>query len=129
VFREGSDLSIVTYGAMVYVAQEAAGVLAQEGVSVEIVDLRTLLPLDEETILASVRKTARAIVLHEDTLTGGFGGEIVARITERAFDCLDAPVVRIASADTPIPYSPPLEDAFLPNAAKVIQKARWLCAY
>ena len=129
VFREGSDLSIITYGAMVYVAQEAAGVLAEEGVSVEIVDLRTLLPLDEETILASVRKTARAIVLHEDTLTGGFGGEIVARITEGAFDSLDAPVVRIASADTPIPYSPPLEDAFLPNAAKVIQKARWLCAY
>ncbi len=122
-------MSIITYGAMVYAAQEAAETLAAEGISVEIVDLRTLVPLDEETILASVRKTSRAIVLHEDTLTGGFGGEIAARITERAFDCLDAPVVRIAAPDTPIPYSPPLEDAFLPNAAKVVEKVRWLCAY
>ncbi len=129
VFREGTDVSIITYGAMVYVAQDAAETLAGEGISVEIVDLRTLVPLDEEAILASVRKTSRAIVLHEDTLTGGFGGEIAARITERAFDCLDAPVVRIAAPDTPIPYSPPLEDAFLPNADKVVQKARWLCAY
>jgi len=129
VFREGTDVSIVTYGAMVYAAQEAAEILDREGISVEIVDLRTLVPLDEETILASVRKTSRAIVLHEDTLTGGFGGEIAARITESAFDCLDAPVVRIAAPDTPIPYSPPLEDAFLPNADKVVQKARWLCAY
>jgi 2-oxoisovalerate dehydrogenase E1 component beta subunit len=129
VFREGRDLSIITYGAMVYTAQEAAATLEAEGISAEIVDLRTLLPLDEETILASVRKTARAIVLHEDTLTGGFGGEIAARITERAFDCLDAPVVRIAAADTPVPFSAPLEDAFLPNADKVARKARWLCAY
>ncbi len=129
VFREGTDVSIITYGAMVYTAQEAAERLAAEDISVEIVDLRTLVPLDEEAILASVRKTSRAIVLHEDTLTGGFGGEIAARITERAFDCLDAPVVRIASPDTPIPYSPPLEDAFLPNADKVVEKVRWLCAY
>jgi 2-oxoisovalerate dehydrogenase E1 component beta subunit len=129
VFREGTDLSIVTYGAMVYVAQEAAETLAKEGVSVEIVDLRTLLPLDEDTVLASVRKTSRVIVLHEDTLTGGFGGEIAARITERAFEFLDAPVVRIASADTPVPFSGPLEEAFLPNAKKVLEKARWLCAY
>jgi 2-oxoisovalerate dehydrogenase E1 component beta subunit len=129
VAREGRDLSIVTYGAMVYVAEEAAGALAGEGIEAEIIDLRTLLPLDEETVLSSVRKTSRALVLHEDTLTGGFGGEIAARIAERAFDCLDAPVARIAGADTPIPYSPPLEDAFLPNAAKVIEKARWLCAY
>ena len=129
VFREGTDVSIITYGAMVYTAQEAAEKLAAEDISIEIVDLRTLVPLDEETILASVRKTSRAIVLHEDTLTGGFGGEIAARITERAFDCLDAPVVRIASPDTPIPYSPPLEDAFLPNADKVVEKVRWRCAY
>jgi 2-oxoisovalerate dehydrogenase E1 component beta subunit len=129
VFREGRDLSIITYGAMVYTAKEAAATLEAEGISAEIVDLRTLLPLDEETILASVRKTTRALVLHEDTLTGGFGGEIAARITERAFDCLDAPVVRIAAADTPVPFSAPLEDAFLPNADKVMRKARWLCAY
>ncbi|MGE5647010.1 MAG: alpha-ketoacid dehydrogenase subunit beta [Acidobacteriota bacterium] len=129
VFREGTDLSIITYGAMVYVANEAADALAKEGASVEIVDLRTLVPLDEEAVLESVRKTSRAIVLHEDTLTGGFGGEIAARITERAFEFLDAPVVRIGSPDTPVPFSPPLEEAFLPNAAKVLEKARWLLEY
>jgi 2-oxoisovalerate dehydrogenase E1 component beta subunit len=93
------------------------------------VDVRTLLPLDEATILASVRKTSRVLVLHEATLTGGVGGEIAARIAEKAFDCLDAPVVRVAAPDTPVPFSPPLEEAFLPNAAKVLEKARWLLAY
>jgi 2-oxoisovalerate dehydrogenase E1 component beta subunit len=129
VYREGADLSIITYGAMVYVAEEAAGELAKEGISVEIVDMRTVLPIDEETILASVRKTSKAILLHEDVLTGGVGGEIAARIGERAFEYLDGPVVRIAAPDVPIPYSPPLEDAFLPNAAKVVEKARWLRRY
>jgi len=129
VFREGRDLSIITYGAMVWTALEAAEKLSQEGVSAEIIDLRTLLPLDEETILESVKKTSKALVLHEDTLTGGIGGEIAARIMERAFEWLDAPVVRIAAPDTPIPYSPPLEDAFLPNTEKVLEKARWLAAY
>jgi 2-oxoisovalerate dehydrogenase E1 component beta subunit len=129
VVREGRDLSIITYGAMVWVAQEVAETLDQEGVSVEIVDVRTLLPLDEATILASVRKTSRVLVLHEATLTGGVGGEIAARIAEKAFDCLDAPVVRVAAPDTPVPFSPPLEEAFLPNAAKVLEKARWLLAY
>jgi len=129
VYREGEDLSIITYGAMVYVARDAAEQLAQEGISVEIIDLRTLIPLDEEAVLASVRKTSKAILLHEDVLTGGFGGEVAARIAEKAFEHLDGPVVRIASPDTPIPYSPPLEDAFLPNVAKVGEKARWLCSY
>jgi 2-oxoisovalerate dehydrogenase E1 component beta subunit len=129
VFRPGTDLSIITYGAMVYVAEEAAEELAKEGISMEIVDLRTVLPIDEETILASVRKTSKAILLHEDVLTGGVGGELAARIAERAFEHLDGPVVRIAAPDTPIPYSPPLEDAFLPDAAKVIEKARWLYRY
>jgi 2-oxoisovalerate dehydrogenase E1 component beta subunit len=129
VFRPGTDLSIITYGAMVYLAQEAAAQLAQEGISVEIIDLRTILPIDEETILESVRKTSKAMLLHEDVLTGGIGGEIAARIGERAFEYLDGPVVRIASADTPIPYSPPLEDAFLPSVAKVVEKARWLKRY
>ena len=129
VFREGKDLSIITYGAMVYVANAAADELAREGVSVEIVDLRTLLPLDEAAILESVKKTSKAIVLHEDTLTGGIGGEIVARINEKAFEYLDGPVLRIASADTPVPFSPPLEEAFLPNAAKVLARARWLLGY
>jgi len=129
VFREGKDLSIITYGSMVWVAQEAAEILEREGVSAEIVDLRTVLPIDEETVLQSVRKTSRAILLHEDTLTGGVGAELAARIAERAFDSLDAPIVRIAAPDTPVPFSPPLEEAFLPNAEKVLEKARWLCAY
>jgi 2-oxoisovalerate dehydrogenase E1 component beta subunit len=129
IFREGRDLSIITYGAMVYTARDAAEQLAKEGISVEIVDLRTLLPLDEATILASVKKTSKAILLHEDTLTGGVGGEIAARIAERAFEYLDGPLVRIAAPDTPIPYSPPLEDAFLPNVAQVVEKGRWLYAY
>jgi 2-oxoisovalerate dehydrogenase E1 component beta subunit len=129
VYREGKDLSVITYGAMVHVASEAAGVLEKEGLSVEIIDLRTLLPIDEETILASVRKTSKAIVLHEDTLTGGIGGEISARITEKAFEDLDGPVLRLTSPDTPVPYSPPLEAAFLPNVEKLLERARWLAAY
>lgn len=129
VFREGSDLSIITYGAMVYVAEEAATELEKEGISLEIVDLRTLLPIDEETVLESVKKTSRVILLHEDTLTGGIGGEIAARISEKAFEYLDAPVMRIAAPDTPVPYSPPLEEAFLPNTQKVLEKARQLLGY
>ncbi len=129
VYREGRDLTIVTYGAMVYVAAEAAEKLAEEGISVEIVDLRTLLPLDEETVLASVRKTSKVILLHEATMTGGLAGELAARITEKAFEYLDGPVVRITAPDTPVPYSPPLEEAFLPNATKVVEKARWLYRY
>ena len=130
VFREGKHLSVITYGAMVYVAAEAAAVLEREdGLQMEIVDLRTLLPIDEETILASVRKTSKAIVLHEATLTGGVGGEISARITEKAFDSLDGPVLRLAAPDTPVPYSPPLELAFLPNVAKLLERARWPAGY
>ncbi|MEZ5353574.1 MAG: alpha-ketoacid dehydrogenase subunit beta [Bryobacteraceae bacterium] len=129
VFREGTDLSVITYGAMVHVANDAAAVLEREGISMEIVDLRTLLPIDEETVLASVRKTSKAIVLHEATLTGGLGGELSARITEKAFEHLDGPVLRIAAPDTPVPFSAPLEEAFLPNLAKVLEKARWLAAY
>ncbi len=129
LFREGTDLSVITYGAMVYVARDAAETLAADGISMEIVDLRTLLPLDEEAVLASVRKTSRAILLHEDTLTGGLGGELAARIAGKAFEYLDAPIVRLAAADTPVPYSPPLEEAFLPNAAKLVEAARRLCAY
>ncbi len=127
--REGSDLSIITYGAMVYVAKEAAEVLAGEGVSVEILDLRTLQPLDDEAILGTARKTAKVIVLHEATYSGGLGGEIASRIAERAFDCLDGPLVRITAPDTPVPFSPPLEKAFLPNTEKVLEKARWLYRY
>jgi 2-oxoisovalerate dehydrogenase E1 component beta subunit len=128
-FREGRHLSVITYGAMVHVANDAAEILAKEGISMEIIDLRTLLPIDEEAILASVRKTSKAIVLHEASLTGGIGGELSARITEKAFEYLDGPVLRIASPDSPVPFSPPLEEAFLPNVEKLLEKARWLLAY
>jgi 2-oxoisovalerate dehydrogenase E1 component beta subunit len=129
IHREGTDLSVITYGAMVHVAAEAGAVLEKEGISMEIVDLRTLLPIDEETILSSVRKTSKAILLHEDTLTGGIGGELSARISEKAFEYLDGPLVRIAAPDTPVPFSSPLEEAFLPNTARLLGKARWLARY
>jgi len=129
VVREGTNLTIVTYGAMVWVALEAAATLAGEGASVEVVDLRTLLPLDRETVCASVRKTSKVLLLHEDTRTGGLAGELAASISESVFEHLDAPIVRVTAPDTPIPYSPPLEDAFLPNAEKVVEKARWLFRY
>jgi len=129
VFRAGEDVSIITYGAMVYVARDAADELAKDGISAEIIDLRTVYPLDEETILASVRKTSKAILLHEDILSGGIGGEIAARIAEKAFESLDGPVIRIAAPDTPVPYSPSLEEAFLPKVSQVVEKARQLCGY
>ncbi len=129
VVREGKDLTIVTYGAMLWVALEAAATLAEEGASVEVVDLRTLLPLDRETVCESVRKTSKVLLLHEDTRTGGMAGELAASIGESVFEHLDAPIVRVTAPDTPIPYSPPLEDAFLPNAEKVVEKARWLFRY
>jgi 2-oxoisovalerate dehydrogenase E1 component beta subunit len=129
VRRTGRDLTIVTFGAMVHVAIEAAGQLAAAGVDAEVVDLRTLAPLDTQTVLASVAKTSRVIVLHEAPRTGGIGGEIAATIAEEAFEYLDAPVTRIASLDTTVPYSPPLEAAFMPNPAKVVEAARRLVAY
>jgi len=129
VVRPGRDLSVITYGAMVHAALEAAEQLDREGVSLEIVDLRTLQPLDDAAVFASVRKTSKVIVLHEATLSGGVGGEVASRITEHCFEDLDGPVVRIAAPDCPVPFSPPLEEAFLPNAAKIAEKARWLAAY
>ncbi len=129
VAREGRDLSIITYGAMVWTALEAAGRLAEEGVSVEVVDLRTLVPLDRETVCASVKKTSKALLLHEDTRTGGMAGELAATLTEAVFEYLDGPIVRVTAPDTPVPYSPPLEEAFLPNVQKVVEKARWLRRY
>jgi 2-oxoisovalerate dehydrogenase E1 component beta subunit len=126
--REGDDLSIITYGAMVYKALEAADELAREGVSVEVLDLRTILPLDEEAILATAKKTSKVIVLHEATMTGGPGGEVVARIAEKAFEFLDGPIVRIAPPDTPVPYSPTLEEAFLPQTSNIVEAARKLAA-
>jgi pyruvate/2-oxoglutarate/acetoin dehydrogenase E1 component len=129
VRREGRDLSIFTYGAMVWTALDAARILESEGIDVEVVDLRTLFPLDEETILTSIARTNRAIVLHEATRTGGIGAEIAAVIAERAFEYLDAPLVRVTAPDTPVPFSPPLEDFFLPNAEKVSRAARALVGY
>jgi len=129
VVREGKDLTIVTYGAMVWVALEAADKLADEGASVEVVDLRTLLPLDRDTVCESVKKTSKVLLLHEDTRTAGIAGELAVSITESVFEYLDGPIVRVTAPDTPVPYSPPLEDAFLPNAGKVLEKARWLLSY
>ena len=127
--RKGDDISIITYGAMVYTALDAATELEKEGLSVEVLDLRSILPLDEEAILETARKTGKIIMLHEATLTGGPGGEIVARIAEKAFEFLDGPIVRIAPPDTPVPYSPPLEEAFLPQVSDVVAKAKELAAY
>src|SRR5579871_63325 len=118
VRREGKDLTIVSYAAMLHASLEAAADLAKEGIAPEVVDLRTLMPLDTETILNSVRKTNKLLVVHEDTRTGGIAGEIAAVVMERAFDELDAPVRRVTSLDTPVPYAPELEEFFRPNAAK-----------
>ncbi len=129
VVREGRDLTIVTYGAMVWVALEAADQLAEDGASVEVVDLRTLLPLDRETVCESVKKTSKVLLLHEDTRTAGMAGELAISITESVFEYLDGPVVRVTAPDTPVPFSPTLEEAFLPNVDKVLEKARWLYRY
>lgn len=127
--RPGRDLSVITYAAMLHVALEAAEAAARDGIEVEVLDLRTLLPLDQEAILATARRTGKVIVLHESTLTGGPGGEVAALVSERAFEHLDAPVVRLAPPDTPVPYSPPLEDAFLPNAETLGRAIRALHEY
>ncbi len=127
--REGSDLAIITYGAMVHTALEAAGRLAGDGVETEVLDLRTLLPLDREAILETAARSGKVILLHEATRTGGLGGELAAIISEEAFEYLDAPVVRVTSPDTPVPYSPPLEDYFLPNTDKVVAAARQILDY
>ena len=129
VRRSGSDLTIITWGAMIYVAEEAADELAKDGVSVEVIDLRSIIPFDEEAILNSVAKTNRVIILHEAPLTGGAGAEFAARIAEKAFDYLDAPIKRVASLDVPTPYSPPLEAFYLPNRDKVLNAARELLDY
>jgi 2-oxoisovalerate dehydrogenase E1 component beta subunit len=127
--RAGRDLSIITYAAMVYVALEAAEILAKEGIEIEVLDLRTLAPLDRQAIAATVGKTNKVILLHEDVKTGGIGGEISAVINELAFDDLDGPIVRIAAQDSPVPFSPPQEEYFLPKVSDVVREARRLKAY
>ncbi len=129
VRREGRDLTILSYAAMMHTSIEAAELLAKEGIEAEVIDLRTLLPLDRETILASVKKTNKVLVVHEDTRTGGIAGEIAALVCEGAFEDLDGPVLRVTSLDTPVPFSPPLEERFLPNVASVANAARDLARY
>ena len=129
IHREGDDITVVTWGAMVYTADEAAEKLAEDGVSVEILDLRTVVPWDKKAVLRSVEKTSKVLVLHEDTRTGGFGAEIAATITEEAFESLDAPVKRIAAPDTPVPFSPPLEKAFIPQVDDVLAGLKDLAEY
>jgi 2-oxoisovalerate dehydrogenase E1 component beta subunit len=129
VKRRGKDISVITYGAMVHLALEAAEMLDKEGIDLEVVDLRTLVPLDKEAIYSSVRKTSKAIVLHEDNKTGGIGAEVAALLAEECFDSLDGPIVRIAAPDTPVPFSTPLEEFFLPKTADIVAAARTLAAY
>jgi len=129
VVRPGKQASVIAYGSAVHMALEAARTLEAEGVDVEVVDIRSLVPFDEHTVLESVRKTGRVVVAHEAVLTGGFGGEIAARIAEKAFRYLDAPVVRVAAFDSPTPFAPTLERAVLPNADKIAEALRSTLAF
>ena len=120
VLREGEDLSIITYGKQVYDALEAAEKLAQDGVSAEVIDLRSLYPLDKALIGETVSKTHKAVIITEEVRRGGFGGELSAIIAEEYFDYLDAPVVRIGALDTPVPFAPNLEQYYMPNAQDIL---------
>jgi 2-oxoisovalerate dehydrogenase E1 component beta subunit len=129
VKREGEDISIITYGAMVHQAFDAATRLSRKGISTEILDLRTLLPLDREAIVTTARKTGKVLIVHEATRTGGVGGEVAAAVAEGAFDRLDGPILRVTAPDTPVPFAAPLEEAFLPNADRIVAAAERLAAY
>lgn len=129
VRRAGSDMTVVTYASMLWVVLDAAKELEKDGISLEVIDLRTLLPLDRKTIVESVKKTNKLMVVHEDTRTGGIAGEIAAAVCEEAFEELDGPIVRVTSLDAPVPFSPPLEEYFLPNVQKVVSAARALARY
>ncbi len=129
IARPGRDVSVITYAAMVHTALEAADILAKEGIDLEVVDLRTVAPLDRAAIAETVHHTNRVIVLHEDVRTGGLAGEVAAIINEEAFDSLDAPIVRLTALDTPVPFSPPLEEFFLPKVRDIVREARRLKAY
>jgi len=128
--REGEDMTILTYGAMVHQSLKAAQTLEEEDdLDVEVIDLRSLTPLDRETILESVKHTNKVLIVHEDTLTGGIGAELAAILSEDLFEYLDGPITRVAAPDAPFPYAPPLEDVFLPNEDKILNAARKLAAY
>jgi 2-oxoisovalerate dehydrogenase E1 component beta subunit len=130
VKRQGRDVTIVTYGLTLHYSLEAAEELSKEGVEVEVVDLRTLKPLDGETVLASVRKTGKLLVVHEDNITGGVGAEIAALVADQAFDHLDGPISRLCGPDVPtMPFAQTLEDAYMPDTEKVVQALRKLAAY
>jgi 2-oxoisovalerate dehydrogenase E1 component beta subunit len=129
VALEGEDLTIATYGMMRTLCLEAAAELAKEGIRPEIVDLRTLFPLDRATVIESVKKTNRLLIVHEDTRTGGIAGEIAISVTEEAFEALDAPILRVTAPDTPVPYAPTLEDYFLPQVGDIVKAARKLARY
>lgn len=129
VRRPGRDITVVTYSAMLYVALDAAEALAREGIELEVIDLRSLVPLDKDLILDSVRRINKVMLLHEDTRTGGMAGEIAAVIAEEAFDDLDGPIARITAPDTPVPYAAALEDAFVPGVEDVVRAAKRLAAY
>ena len=129
VRREGRDLTIISYAAAAHTALDAANLLAKEGIDAEVIDLRTLLPLDREAIVHSVKKTNKLLIVHEDTRTGGIAGEIAAIVCEDAFGHLDGPIARVTALDTPVPYSPPLEEFFLPSVEKVAAAARELAQY
>jgi len=130
VAREGRDLSIIAWSAMLWKSLEAAEKLEREdGLSVEVLDLRTLMPMDDAAIVATVKKTSRVLIVHEDTRTGGVAGEITARINDLAFEWLDAPVKRVCAHDVPLPYAPTLEDFVLPQVDDVVAAARWLAKY
>jgi len=130
ITREGEDLTIFAYGMMHYYALQAAEQLEQDGISAEVVDLRTLYPVDRETILSSVKKTGKALVVHEDNLTGGYGGEIAAIVAEHAFEYLDAPVRRLAGPDVPaVPFSHPMQEWFMINTEKIYNAALELARY
>ena len=129
VRREGKHLSIITYSAMLHTALEAATRLASDGIEAEVLDLRTLSPLDEDAVLQTVRKTSKVMILHEAPRFGGFGGELAGIISEKAFEYLDGPILRVGAMDTPIPFGAPLEETYLPDVGKVTQAARKLMEY
>lgn len=121
IVREGADLTLITYGSMLWMSLDAASELESEGIDVEVIDLRTLQPLDFDTIYESIRKTSRVVIVHEANLTAGIGAEIAARVAENGFQWLDAPIRRETSFDSPTPFSPDLEEAFLPSVQSIKQ--------
>ena len=129
VKRTGENVTVVSYGLMLHYCLEAAELVSAEGIDVEVVDLRTLKPLDKETILESVKKTAKLLIVHEDNLTGGVGAEVAALVAEEAFEHLDGPITRLCGPDVPtMPFAQPLEDAYMPNTEKVAEALRKLAA-